>query len=214
MQILKMTMAIKAILFKYKSNIIIQYSLFWPHQTHEEHIPFHNVFPYRGRLYMQLNKQGSPPNKTFPRASLPRHIGCSKSGQFLQTVVYQAEIAQIRKKIINDKLLNSAFLDTQDQSLYKQIKVDLIFTIERLNTINYRPLIQARRETLSETCRLFLSCSLSGWTPWKRHLAVGDSANCESGQNPKIMWDFMKHQQGPVVHFALCYTRLLFCEMV
>lgn len=93
MQMLKINIAIKAILFKFRNNIIIQYSVFWPHHTTEEHIPFHNVFPYRGRLYMQLNKQGSPPNKTFPRASLPRHIGCSESGQFLQTVVYQAEIA-------------------------------------------------------------------------------------------------------------------------
>lgn len=64
----------------------------------EEHLPFHNVFPYRGRLCMQLNRQGSPPNKTSPPASLPQHIGCSKSGQFLQTVVYQAEIGKKGKK--------------------------------------------------------------------------------------------------------------------
>lgn len=93
MQMLKMNTAKKAILLKHRNNTIIQYLVFRPHQTTEEHIPFHNVFPYRGRLYMQLNRQGSPPNKTFLRASLPRHIGCSKSGQFPQTVVYQAEIA-------------------------------------------------------------------------------------------------------------------------
>lgn len=42
---------------------------------------------------MQLNKPDSPPNKISPQASLPRHIGYSRSGQFLQTVVYGAEIA-------------------------------------------------------------------------------------------------------------------------
>lgn len=47
---------------------------------------------------MQLSKQDSPPNKTSPRASLPRRKGCSRSGQFLQTAVYQAEITRKKKQ--------------------------------------------------------------------------------------------------------------------
>lgn len=58
-------------------------------------VPFHSVFPYKGRLCRQLDKQGSPPNKTSLPISLPLHTGCSASVWFLQTAVYQAETTQM-----------------------------------------------------------------------------------------------------------------------
>lgn len=58
-------------------------------------VPFHSASPYKGRLCRQLDKQGSPPNKTSLQVSLPLHTGCSASGWFLQTAVYQAETTQM-----------------------------------------------------------------------------------------------------------------------
>lgn len=124
-------------------------------------VPSHSASPYRGRWCKRWDKPGSPPGKTSPPASLLLHTGCLKFGWSPQTAACQSE--------------------TQHSSMLKALSCTTeSAVITHSFTVNV-PLTPAPRGTWSGTCRWFLSCSLSGWTPWRRQLAAGGPASCGSG---------------------------------
>ncbi len=138
----------------------------WSTHRTEVVLPFHSASPYRGRLYRQLDMPGSPPNKTSPLVSLPLHTGCLESGWFLQTAACRAEKT-------HEFWHNTQFTNIQS-------------TIITSKQTLYTPLTRAQRGTWSGICRWFLSCSLSGRTPWRRQLAAGGPVSCGSGHRIQI----------------------------